>query len=640
MENNSDLEAGAAAVLLLQIGKREGEIEDEPQESAKKQKTDEVAEEQRNKDEIVSDNSFSDSDPDMGHMDIHDGYNSEESDEATQEEMDALPVMSSENSVEGIEEEDSKTPRDARMLSTMNEQYAGSRTICTKNLSYSVERTDLEDLFKDCGEIVDIRLHLDSEGRFRGFGHIEFASAEAAQKALRLNYTELLRCRMRIRLAPQRHKYTSNRSLHVNPSNSIIQRTEKTQPMKGSEPSLDYEQEAQSKMHSTLEAQKATSETIYVANLSYSAEQTDMEFLFKECGEIVDIRLHTDDKGLFKGYAHVKFATAEAAQKAVELNGTIHLGRCLRVEIAHEKGEYGSNKSNWSKSILKSEISQSTESSKSLQHHDEEIEGKASGFPCESSTRLPTLEEQNGPSKTINVRNLSYSVERADMVYFFGKCGKIVDVRLHMDHKGRFNGFGQVKFATAEAAIKAVELDNTELLQRHIRVDLAEEKGQHAHNRSNWSSMFQNCERDQSPIIYVRGFNRSLPVEEIKASLEKHFGSCGEIVRISIPKCRESGDVKGFAHLEFNHVACVNKALHLDESEFGGYRLTVEKEKPRRENRGIRGGRGGRGGGRREFGGRDGSGYSSKVDWGRSSGRGWHSLHFSDESTGRKNQFQ
>jgi len=43
-------------------------------------------------------------------------------------------------------------------------------------------------------------------------------------------------------------------------------------------------------------------------------------------------------------------------------------------------------------------------------------------------------------------------------VYFFGKCGKIVDVRLHMDHKGRFNGFGQVKFATAEAAIKVISV--------------------------------------------------------------------------------------------------------------------------------------------------------------------------------------
>lgn len=39
-----------------------------------------------------------------------------------------------------------------------------------------------ENLFKGCGEIVDIRLHSDREGRFKGFGHVQFATAEAAQK--------------------------------------------------------------------------------------------------------------------------------------------------------------------------------------------------------------------------------------------------------------------------------------------------------------------------------------------------------------------------------------------------------------------------------------------------------------------------
>lgn len=39
------------------------------------------------------------------------------------------------------------------------------------------------------------------------------------------------------------------------------------------------------------------------------------EFLFKNCGEIVDIRLHTDHNGRFKGHGHVEFATTEAAQK-------------------------------------------------------------------------------------------------------------------------------------------------------------------------------------------------------------------------------------------------------------------------------------------------------------------------------------
>jgi len=33
---------------------------------------------------------------------------------------------------------------------------------------------------------------------------------------------------------------------------------------------------------------------------------------------------------------------------------------------------------------------------------------------------------------------------------------------------------------------------------------------------------------------------------QLKASLEEHFGSCGEIQRISIPTFHDSGAVKGY----------------------------------------------------------------------------------------------
>jgi hypothetical protein len=38
-----------------------------------------------------------------------------------------------------------------------------------------------ENFFQDCGEVVDVRLATDEDGRFKGFGHIEFATAEAAR---------------------------------------------------------------------------------------------------------------------------------------------------------------------------------------------------------------------------------------------------------------------------------------------------------------------------------------------------------------------------------------------------------------------------------------------------------------------------
>jgi len=38
-----------------------------------------------------------------------------------------------------------------------------------------------ENFFEGCGEVVDVRLATDEDGKFKGFGHVEFATAEAAQ---------------------------------------------------------------------------------------------------------------------------------------------------------------------------------------------------------------------------------------------------------------------------------------------------------------------------------------------------------------------------------------------------------------------------------------------------------------------------
>lgn len=40
------------------------------------------------------------------------------------------------------------------------------------------------DFFKSAGEVIDVRFALDHEGNFKGFGYVEFASAEAAQNVI------------------------------------------------------------------------------------------------------------------------------------------------------------------------------------------------------------------------------------------------------------------------------------------------------------------------------------------------------------------------------------------------------------------------------------------------------------------------
>lgn len=57
----------------------------------------------------------------------------------------------------------------------------------------------------------------------------------------------------------------------------------------------------------------------------------------------------------------------------------------------------------------------------------------------------------------------------------------------------------------------------------------------------------QNCMKLFVSLLDLTVFNAFFYFFfQIKATLEEHFGSCGEIVRISVPKFRESGDVRGY----------------------------------------------------------------------------------------------
>ncbi|KAF5786083.1 putative RNA recognition motif domain, nucleotide-binding alpha-beta plait domain superfamily [Helianthus annuus] len=83
----------------------------------------------------------------------------------------------------------------------------GSKTLFLGNLSFLIEEDDV-DFFKNVGEIADIRFAI-KDDRFLGYGHIEFATAEAAQEALKLNKEVLLGRRVALEYTRrQRGAYT------------------------------------------------------------------------------------------------------------------------------------------------------------------------------------------------------------------------------------------------------------------------------------------------------------------------------------------------------------------------------------------------------------------------------------------------
>jgi cold-inducible RNA-binding protein len=90
------------------------------------------------------------------------------------------------------------------------------------------------------------------------------------------------------------------------------------------------------------------SSKVFVGNLSFDTGRDELERLFAEHGEIVDLAIPTDRlSGRPRGFAFVEFANAEQAAAAIaKLDGVELGGRNIRVNEATERpsrapGGYG-----------------------------------------------------------------------------------------------------------------------------------------------------------------------------------------------------------------------------------------------------------------------------------------------------------
>nr|GLL19648.1 nucleolin 2 [Ipomoea trifida] len=89
---------------------------------------------------------------------------------------------SSEESSDEEEDAPSKTPKKQKTPVTSKAESQGSRSLSMGNLSWSIEQADVENFFKDCGEVKDVRFASYRDGMLKGYGHVEFTTSEAAAK--------------------------------------------------------------------------------------------------------------------------------------------------------------------------------------------------------------------------------------------------------------------------------------------------------------------------------------------------------------------------------------------------------------------------------------------------------------------------
>ncbi len=82
------------------------------------------------------------------------------------------------------------------------------------------------------------------------------------------------------------------------------------------------------------------SKTLFIGNMSFEMTDQDLNDLFREIRNVIDVRVAIDRKtGQPRGFAHADFLDAESAERAREQLGKKEIyGRRLRVDFtAHSK---------------------------------------------------------------------------------------------------------------------------------------------------------------------------------------------------------------------------------------------------------------------------------------------------------------
>ncbi|XLR59068.1 hypothetical protein S83_009740, partial [Arachis hypogaea] len=92
-------------------------------------------------------------------------YSSDDSDK--EEEKPSKTPQKSAKDVEMVDADSAK--KVFKTPSTPSVATGGSKTLFVGNLSFSLQRSDFEEFFKDCGEVVDVRFSVDDTGRFKRF---------------------------------------------------------------------------------------------------------------------------------------------------------------------------------------------------------------------------------------------------------------------------------------------------------------------------------------------------------------------------------------------------------------------------------------------------------------------------------------
>ncbi|KAK8117600.1 uncharacterized protein PG998_005881 [Apiospora kogelbergensis] len=281
---------------------------------------------------------------------------------------------------DGLESQSSKRPKnaDAHDSQQINAEEGLKRdrentSVLVTNLPADVTLTAIRKYFKEYGHMVNVMTEMEKDGG-SSMALIEFETPEEMRSALLRD-----------------NKYFDSSQISVKPGAGL---------------------------------------TIFVSNYPAIADEDYIRNLFKDCGDIFNIRFPSLKFNTQRRFCYLSFRDTEAAQKATQMNGKI---------LESKEG----------KLVLQAKYSD----------------------PSHKKKRDGAIAE----GRELHLRNVDFKMTEDDIRKMLEKYGEVQSVRLPKNINGRSKGTAFAIFASKEQAEKAVELNKTKLGHRVLEVELSKE---------------------------------------------------------------------------------------------------------------------------------------------------------------------
>jgi len=291
-----------------------------------------------------------------------------------------------------------------------------SRRVYVGNLSWDVAWQDLKDHMRQAGEVAYAEVMSESDGRSKGCGIVEFASAEEAQEAISTLTDSELKGRM------------------------IFVREDRETASGGGEKSGGGGggSGGGGKHHGN----NYGSTSVYVGNLAYETSWQDLKDHMRAAGNVDQANVLSSEDGRSKGCGIVQYQKPQEAARAIrELQNSVLNGRPIFVREDREQSGGGGGG----------------------RHHHKD-----------NNSYKDRNDNDGGGGCQLFVGNLSFDTSWRELKDHFRQCGDVERADVMEAPDGRKKGFGTVRFYKAKDASNAIQrLNGVELQGRclEVRID-------------------------------------------------------------------------------------------------------------------------------------------------------------------------